>query len=145
MYRGFAKDSCMLTFTTDRRSDTAILAVAQRFCIGFCSIDPDAALEPHSPSCKPCTARRSPKLHHVEKNPWSEVCWYFTESREQYRLGGRLNIVTQDEKDAGLKQVQVCFCLDLPGSSDQTQQQDAAAAAQRKEQARSLGPLTTLR
>ena len=28
VYRGFAKDSCMLTFTTDRRSD-----LAQQFCI----------------------------------------------------------------------------------------------------------------
>ena len=58
-------------------------------------------------------------MHHVEKNPWSEVCWYFTESREQYRLGGKLTVVTQDEKDADLKQVQACSCPDLlPGSSE---------------------------
>ena len=39
------------------------------------------------------------------------MCWYFTESREQYRLGGKLTIVTQDEKDAELKQVQACLRL----------------------------------
>ena len=41
----------------------------------------------------------------VKENPWSEICWYMPESREQYRLSGKLYIITSDEKDAELKKV----------------------------------------
>ena len=44
-------------------------------------------------------------MDHVKENPWSEICWYFTESREQYRLSGKLYIIKSDEKDAELKKV----------------------------------------
>jgi PPOX class probable FMN-dependent enzyme len=51
------------------------------------------------------TDSRSQKYDEVKSNPWAEACWYFTESREQYRLGGKLIIVDKDEKDPQLHQL----------------------------------------
>ena len=42
----------------------------------------------------------------MKKNPWAEVCWYFPDSREQFRLGGNLEIVGPDHPDERLRQVQ---------------------------------------
>lgn len=45
--------------------------------------------------------RRSQKVGEVAGNPWAEVAWYFPDSREQFRLLGRLSVVdaaTADEK-----------------------------------------------
>lgn len=48
---------------------------------------------------------RSSKMEEVKENPWSEICWYMPESREQYRLSGKLYIIRSDEKDEQLKKV----------------------------------------
>ncbi len=45
----------------------------------------------------------------VKENPWSEICWYMPESREQYRLSGKLYIIRSDEKDEDLKKVAATF------------------------------------
>lgn len=34
---------------------------------------------------------RSEKLSHIERQPWVELCWYFPESRQQFRLAGRID------------------------------------------------------
>jgi pyridoxamine 5'-phosphate oxidase len=47
----------------------------------------------------------------VKENPWSEICWYMPESREQYRLSGKLYIIKSDEKDAELKKVKTTHRL----------------------------------
>jgi len=39
------------------------------------------------------TDRRSDKLVHLAHCPYGELCWYFTQSREQFRLGGPLHRV----------------------------------------------------
>ena len=44
-------------------------------------------------------------MEEVQGNPWSEICWYMPESREQYRLSGKLYIIKSDEKDEQLKKV----------------------------------------
>ena len=44
-------------------------------------------------------------MEQVKENPWSEICWYMPESREQYRLSGKLYIIRSDEKDEQLKKV----------------------------------------
>ena len=44
-------------------------------------------------------------MEEVKDNPWSEICWYMPESREQYRLSGKLYIIKSDEKDEELKKV----------------------------------------
>lgn len=49
-------------------------------------------------------------MEEVKENPWSEICWYMPESREQYRLSGKLYIIQSDEKDEQLKKVCHVFC-----------------------------------
>ena len=48
-------------------------------------------------------------MDEVKDNPWSEICWYMTESREQYRLNGKLYIIKSDEQDQELKKVSSRF------------------------------------
>ena len=40
------------------------------------------------------TDSRSNKITHIKANPWAEICWYFSKSREQFRLFGQLILVT---------------------------------------------------
>jgi hypothetical protein len=49
--------------------------------------------------------RRTFKVEDIKRNPWSEICWYFPESREQYRLGGDLVLVGEDHPDEQLREV----------------------------------------
>ncbi len=35
---------------------------------------------------------RSGKASHLDANSWVEVCWYFTNSREQFRLSGQASL-----------------------------------------------------
>ncbi|MDE5087260.1 MAG: pyridoxamine 5'-phosphate oxidase family protein, partial [Trichodesmium sp. St16_bin2-tuft] len=42
------------------------------------------------------TDSRSQKVEEIEKNAWSEVCWYFPKTREQFRLKGKLALVQAD-------------------------------------------------
>ncbi len=43
---------------------------------------------------------RTEKITQLDINPWAEACWYFTESRVQFRLLGKMQTVidTQDEE-----------------------------------------------
>ncbi|NJN29886.1 MAG: pyridoxamine 5'-phosphate oxidase [Synechococcales cyanobacterium RM1_1_8] len=38
--------------------------------------------------------RRSHKVPELQANPWAEFCWYFPKTREQFRLGGAIAVVT---------------------------------------------------
>ncbi|MBE9060492.1 Npun_F5749 family FMN-dependent PPOX-type flavoprotein [cf. Phormidesmis sp. LEGE 11477] len=40
--------------------------------------------------------RRSEKLDQIQQNPNAEACWYFTKTREQFRLRGQLTLITAD-------------------------------------------------
>ncbi|WP_069790352.1 Npun_F5749 family FMN-dependent PPOX-type flavoprotein [Cyanobacterium sp. IPPAS B-1200] len=42
---------------------------------------------------------RSEKYQHLQKRPQSEICWYFTKTREQFRINGHIDIITHQEKD----------------------------------------------
>ncbi|MEM9003587.1 MAG: Npun_F5749 family FMN-dependent PPOX-type flavoprotein [Cyanobacteria bacterium P01_F01_bin.86] len=48
---------------------------------------------------------RSDKILHLTQNPAAEVCWYFTQTREQFRLGGHIQIVTLATSDDSLRQI----------------------------------------
>ncbi|MBF2057405.1 MAG: pyridoxamine 5'-phosphate oxidase family protein [Cyanobacterium sp. T60_A2020_053] len=37
---------------------------------------------------------RSEKYEHLKSNPYGEICWYFCKTREQFRLTGKIDIVT---------------------------------------------------
>ena len=54
----------------------------------------------------------------MQKAPWAEICWYFTESREQFRLGGELVIVGEDHSDGELRKVGQAASQHLPGKCE---------------------------
>ena len=49
------------------------------------------------------TDTRSSKIQEIEHQPWGEICWYFTKTREQFRLRGQLRVVYTDEQDECLQ------------------------------------------
>ncbi|TVP70501.1 MAG: pyridoxamine 5'-phosphate oxidase [Leptolyngbya sp. LCM1.Bin17] len=49
------------------------------------------------------TDQRSAKVADMAANPWGQACWYFTQTREQFRLTGLLELVT-DTESAGDRQ-----------------------------------------
>ena len=48
------------------------------------------------------TDTRSEKYQHLSQQPWGEVCWYFTKTREQFRLAGKFQLITTETEDADL-------------------------------------------
>lgn len=40
---------------------------------------------------------RSEKVPQLEAQPWAELCWYFEETREQFRLLGRVTVVGESQ------------------------------------------------
>lgn len=51
------------------------------------------------------TDTRSDKILHLTENPAAELCWYFTQTREQFRLGGNIQIITPTVTDQSLRQM----------------------------------------
>lgn len=49
--------------------------------------------------------RRSQKIEQIEQNPLAEACWYFTKTREQFRLAGKITVVKAEDFDTKLKQI----------------------------------------
>jgi len=49
------------------------------------------------------TDSRSQKVDQIDDQPWGEACWYFPESREQFRLAGQLTLVRVDHPDQALQ------------------------------------------
>ena len=47
---------------------------------------------------------RSQKVEQVNHYSWGEACWYFTKTREQFRISGTLVVVQANHPDAALKQ-----------------------------------------
>ncbi|MDX2240127.1 MAG: pyridoxamine 5'-phosphate oxidase family protein [Leptolyngbyaceae cyanobacterium bins.302] len=50
------------------------------------------------------TDARSEKATQIEHNAWGEACWYFPNTREQFRLSGKLTLVGEDCTDQNLSQ-----------------------------------------
>jgi PPOX class probable FMN-dependent enzyme len=67
VFRGWLEPGSQLKFVTDRRSRKAQQLLA--------ITTPDCSTEPRS---------------------WGEVCWYFSKTREQFRIAGRMYLVTAD-------------------------------------------------
>ncbi len=44
--------------------------------------------------------RRSEKIDQIQQHPKAEACWYFTKTREQFRLRGQLITITADTPTA---------------------------------------------
>ncbi|BAZ43742.1 pyridoxamine 5'-phosphate oxidase-related FMN-binding protein [Chondrocystis sp. NIES-4102] len=49
------------------------------------------------------TDLRSQKVQDLQYQPNAEVCWYFTKTREQFRIRGKLQLVTNEETDRDLQ------------------------------------------
>ncbi|MEL6581663.1 MAG: Npun_F5749 family FMN-dependent PPOX-type flavoprotein [Cyanobacteria bacterium J06621_12] len=47
---------------------------------------------------------RSAKIQDIEHQSSAEICWYFTKTREQFRITGQLYLVTAQETDPVLQQ-----------------------------------------
>ena len=60
-------------------------------------------LEDESSSFKIITDVRSAKIQQIEHQAKAEVCWYFTKTREQFRIYGNLRLITLQETDADLQ------------------------------------------
>lgn len=45
------------------------------------------------------TDRRSEKIPHIQHHPWAELCWYFSKTREQFRIFGKIQIIDSEGKD----------------------------------------------
>ena len=52
---------------------------------------------------KVITDSRSSKVEDIKFLPQGEVCWYFTKTREQFRIAGSLYLVTDQEQDSSLQ------------------------------------------
>lgn len=49
------------------------------------------------------TDGRSEKVQQIQTQPWAEACWYFTVTREQFRISGKLTLVDQESDSIRLK------------------------------------------
>lgn len=52
---------------------------------------------------KTITDSRSAKIQDIQYQPQAEICWYFTKTREQFRIAGNLRLVTSEESDPQLQ------------------------------------------
>lgn len=49
------------------------------------------------------TDSRSEKAEQIHHQPWAEVCWYFPNTREQFRILGKLTLVGENHPDPELQ------------------------------------------
>jgi len=49
------------------------------------------------------TDSRSEKADQIYQQPWGEICWYFTETREQFRIAGQMTLVGATHPDPELQ------------------------------------------
>jgi pyridoxamine 5'-phosphate oxidase len=53
----------------------------------------------HSNLIKFVSDRRSSKNQHLQNQPWAEVCWYFPDTREQFRIAGKILVIDIEQID----------------------------------------------
>ena len=46
------------------------------------------------------TDTRSEKIAELQNQSWGEICWYFTNSREQFRIAGKIIIIDANHQDS---------------------------------------------
>lgn len=49
------------------------------------------------------TDYRSEKITEIHDRSWGEICWYFTTTREQFRIAGRIIIIDGNHQDSKLQ------------------------------------------
>eukprot|EP00741_Cyanophora_paradoxa_P015088 tig00020848_g14559.t1 len=53
------------------------------------------------------TDRRSEKVKEIRRCAWSEVCWYFPKTREQYRITGTLQAVAEGDSELAEERAEI--------------------------------------
>jgi PPOX class probable FMN-dependent enzyme len=59
------------------------------------------------------TDTRSAKADQIQQEPWAEVCWYFPNTREQFRITGCLTLVGNDDSHQDLKLARISIWQEL--------------------------------
>ncbi|MEH1857947.1 MAG: Npun_F5749 family FMN-dependent PPOX-type flavoprotein [Nostoc sp.] len=59
------------------------------------------------------TDNRSAKTDQIQQQPWAEVCWYFPNTREQFRITGCLTLVSGDDSDHNLQPARITMWQEL--------------------------------
>ncbi|MBW4614382.1 MAG: pyridoxamine 5'-phosphate oxidase [Desmonostoc vinosum HA7617-LM4] len=59
------------------------------------------------------TDTRSAKVDQIQQRSWGEACWYFPNTREQFRITGSLTLVGGDECYADLQSARVAIWQEL--------------------------------
>jgi pyridoxamine 5'-phosphate oxidase len=54
---------------------------------------------PHTNQLQMITDSRSQKVNQISNHSWGEICWYFPETREQFRLLGQLKLISDSHPD----------------------------------------------
>ena len=52
---------------------------------------------------------RTEKLEEFGHQSWAEICWYFNDTREQFRMGGQLASIDGQHSDKSMLQVTRCL------------------------------------
>jgi pyridoxamine 5'-phosphate oxidase len=63
------------------------------------------------------TDARSEKPSQIEHSPWAELCWYFPNTREQFRLTGTLKLVRDADADELLQNARQQMWQELSDSA----------------------------
>ena len=63
------------------------------------------------------TDSRSQKAEQIKHHSWGEICWYFPQTREQFRLSGQLTLVSTDHPDQTLAAVRQITWQELSDSA----------------------------
>ena len=74
-------------------------------------------LEGYSNAFKMITDSRSAKIEEIEHQPLAEICWYFTKTREQFRICGKLQSIDATQKKSELLQARLTTWHDISDSA----------------------------
>ncbi len=73
-------------------------------------------LDDEDNALKIITDLRSAKIQEIEHQAIGEICWYFTKTREQFRITGNLRLITSKDSDTDLQQVRQATWYDISDS-----------------------------
>ncbi|MEH2289432.1 Npun_F5749 family FMN-dependent PPOX-type flavoprotein [Nostoc sp.] len=59
------------------------------------------------------TDNRSAKTDQIQQQPWAEICWYFPNTREQFRITGCLTLISGDDSDHNLQPARIAMWQEL--------------------------------
>ncbi|MBC1218979.1 pyridoxamine 5'-phosphate oxidase family protein [Nostoc sp. UCD121] len=59
------------------------------------------------------TDTRSAKADQIQQQPWAEICWYFPNTREQFRMAGDLTLISSDDSHQELQPARIAMWQEL--------------------------------